>query len=86
MLGFSHARTIREPDGRSITNFVVSLLTLCLGLVAGIGYPALAMAGAAIVTGLLSMRSELHGLMRKLGPTDINVMIRFALIDEEPLA
>ncbi|WP_394700010.1 MgtC/SapB family protein [uncultured Parasphingorhabdus sp.] len=80
MLSISHFKTIHEPDGRSITNFVVSLLTLCLGLLAGSGYPALAMAGAAIVTGLLSMRSELHGLMRRLGPTDINVMIRFALI------
>ncbi|MEH6716442.1 DUF4010 domain-containing protein [Parasphingorhabdus flavimaris] len=80
MLGFSHAKTIHEPDGRSITNFVVSLLTLCLGLLAGSGYPALAMAGAAITTGLLSMRSELHGFLGKLGSTDINVMIRFALI------
>ncbi|ASK87392.1 MgtC/SapB family protein [Sphingorhabdus sp. SMR4y] len=80
MLSISHFRTIHEPDGRSITNFVVSLLTLCLGLVAGSGFPALAMAGAAIVTGLLSLRSELHGLMRRLGPTDIKVMIRFALI------
>jgi uncharacterized membrane protein (DUF4010 family) len=80
MLSISHFKTIHEPDGRSITNFVVSLLTLCLGLLAGSGYPALAMAGAAIVTGLLSMRSELHGLMRKLGPTDIDVTIRFAII------
>jgi len=80
MLAISYAKTIHDPDGRSITNFVVSLLTLCLGLLAGSGYPAVAMAGAAIVTGLLSMRSELHGLLRKLGSTDIKVMIRFALI------
>jgi uncharacterized membrane protein (DUF4010 family) len=80
MLAISYAKTIHDPDGRSITNFVVSLLTLCLGLLAGSGYPAVAMAGAAIVTGLLSMRSELHGFLRKLGSTDINVMIRFALI------
>ncbi len=80
MLSVSHIKAIHDPDGRSITNFVVSLLTLCLGLLAGSDYPAVAMASAAIVTGLLSMRSELHGLMRKLGSTDINVMIRFALI------
>ncbi|MGB5724938.1 MAG: MgtC/SapB family protein [Parasphingorhabdus sp.] len=80
MISFSHIKTIHEPDGRSITNFVVSLLTLCLGLLAGSGYPALAMAGAAIVAALLSMRSELHGLLGKLGSTDIKVMIRFALI------
>lgn len=80
MLAISYAKTIHDPDGRSITNFVVSLLTLCLGLLAGSGYPAVAMAGAAIVTGLLSMRSELHGFLRKLGSTDINVMTRFALI------
>lgn len=80
VLSISHAKAIHEPDGRSITNFVVSLITLCLGLLAGSGYPALAMAGAAIVTGLLSMRSELHGLVSKLGSTDINAMVRFALI------
>jgi|TARA_R100001244_G_scaffold44182_8_gene39965 uncharacterized membrane protein (DUF4010 family) len=80
MLSISYARTIHEPDGRSITNYVVSLLTLCLGLLAGSGYPALAMAGAAIIAGLLAMRSELHGLLSRLGTTDINVMIRFALI------
>ena len=80
MLSISHARTIHEPDGRSITNFVVSVLALCLGLLAGSGYPALAMAGAAIVAGLQAMRSELHGVLRKLGSTDINAMIRFALI------
>lgn len=80
MLLISHARVMHEPDGRSITNFVVSLVALCLGLLAGSGYPALAMAGAAIVAALLSMRSELHGVLRKLGPTDINAMIRYALI------
>jgi len=80
MLLISHFRTMHEPDGRSITNFVVSLVALCLGLLAGSGYPALAMAGAAIVAALLSMRSELHGVLRKLGPTDINAMIRYALI------
>ena len=80
MLAISHARTIHEPDGRSITNFVVSVLALCLGLLAVSGYPALAMAGAAIVAALLAMRSELHGVLRKLGPTDINATIRFALI------
>ena len=57
MVAFSHIRTIHEPDGRSITNFVVSLLTLSLGLLAGSGYPALAMAGAAIVAALLPNRA-----------------------------
>ena len=80
MLSLSHFRTIHDPDGRSITNFVVSLLTLSLGLLAGSGYPALAMAGAAIIAGLLSLRSELHGFLRKLGPTDINATIRFTII------
>lgn len=80
MLSISYVRAIRQPDGRSITNFVAAMLTLCLGLLAGIGYPALAMAGAAIVTALLSMRSELHGLLKKLGPTDVNALIRFAII------
>jgi len=80
MLLISHFRTMHEPDGRSITNFVVSLVALCLGLLAGSGYPALAMAGAAIVAALLSMRSELHGVLKKLGPTDINAMVRYALI------
>lgn len=80
MLGVSYARSIHDPDGYSVTSFVTSLLTLSLGLLAGSGYPALAMAGAAIVTALLAMRTELHGLLRKLGPTDVKALARFAII------
>ncbi|WP_373490549.1 MgtC/SapB family protein [Parasphingorhabdus sp.] len=80
MLSVSYAKTIHDPDGRSITNYVVALSTLCLGLLAGSGYPAVALAGAAIVAALLATRSELHGFLRKLGETDIKAAIRFAII------
>ncbi|MEH6790724.1 MgtC/SapB family protein [Parasphingorhabdus sp.] len=80
MLSVSYARTIHLPDGRSITNYVVALSTLCLGLLAGSGHPAVAMAGAAIVAALLSTRDRLHGFLRKLGSTDIKAAIRFAII------
>lgn len=79
-LGVSYVRSIHDPDGHSITNFIASLLTLSFGILAGSGQPALAMAGAAIVTALLSMRSELHGLLAKLGPTDVKALARFAII------
>lgn len=80
MLALSYAKSIHDPDGYSITSFVTSLLTLCFGLLAGSGYPALAMAGAAIVTALLAMRTELHGFLKKLGSTDVKALARFAII------
>lgn len=74
LLGF--ART----EERSITNLLAAAVAFGLGLLAGAGQPALAVAVAAVVTLLLSGRRQLHGLIARLGPTDVQAFARYAVI------
>ena len=68
-------------DGRvSATSLVVSLLTLCLGLLTVNGYPLVAIAIAAVVTLLLALRTQLHAWLRGLDEIDIQATARFAII------
>ena len=68
-------------DGRlSATSFVVSLLTLCLGLLTVNEYRLVAVAIAATVTLLLALRTQLHAWLRGLDEVDIQATARFAII------
>jgi uncharacterized membrane protein (DUF4010 family) len=49
-------------------------------MVAMSGYPALAIAAAAITTLVLALRNELHGLVARLGAEDVKAVARFAII------
>jgi uncharacterized membrane protein (DUF4010 family) len=80
MLVFGHIRSMSGPADVSITSMVAALLTLCFGMLATSGQPALAMAAAAVVTLILTLRTELHGLIRKLGEEDVIALARFAII------
>jgi uncharacterized membrane protein (DUF4010 family) len=78
MLVFGHLRSMSGPADVSITSMVAALLTLCFGMLATSGMPALAIAAAAIVTLILALRTGLHGLIRKLGEEDVVALARFA--------
>jgi uncharacterized membrane protein (DUF4010 family) len=80
MLVFGHFRSMSGPADLSITSLVAALLTLCFGMLATSGQPALAMAAAAVVTLILALRTGLHGLIRKLGEEDVIALARFAII------
>ena len=70
-----------RADGHvSATTAVASLLTLCLGVLATNGYAKLAVASAAVVTLLLSLRQQLHGWLKGLSETDVQAVARFAII------
>ncbi len=70
-----------QASGRvDATTSTAALLTLALGALATGGYPVPAVAAAAVMTLLLSMRRELHGLLRGLTATDIKAVARFAII------
>jgi uncharacterized membrane protein (DUF4010 family) len=69
----------RQRDVRSGCA-VAALLTLCFGTLARSGQPLLAMASAAIVTMILAMRGELHGLIKKLGEAAVIALTRIAVI------
>lgn len=64
----------------SATNMLVALLTVMLGILATTGHPIEALAAAATVTMLLSMRSVLHHWLRGMTETEIRSVARFAII------
>ena len=67
----------RRPDA---TTPVAALTTVGLGFVAGFGEPGFAIAGAAVVTLILALKSELHGLLDKLDEDDVKALARYAVI------
>ena len=70
----------RQEGSRSVTNLVAGALALALGLLAGAGQPALAIAGAAVTTLILGARDELHGLLDRLDERDVHAFARYAVI------
>jgi uncharacterized membrane protein (DUF4010 family) len=56
------------------------LATLGLGFLAGSGNPAMAIAAATLVTLLLALRQEAHGLIDRLDEDDVKALARFAVI------
>ena len=67
----------RRPDA---TTPVAALATVGLGFTAGVGQPGFAIAGAAIVTLILALKAELHGLLDKLDEADVKALARYAVI------
>jgi uncharacterized membrane protein (DUF4010 family) len=59
---------------------VAALVTIGLGFLAGFGEPALAIAGATIVTLLLALKPELHRFLDKLDDEDVKALARYAVI------
>jgi uncharacterized membrane protein (DUF4010 family) len=77
-VGYAH-----RPDLETradATTPVAGLATLGLGFIAGFGNPGLAIAGATIVTLLLALRTELHGLVGRLDADDVKALARYAII------
>jgi uncharacterized membrane protein (DUF4010 family) len=70
----------RDTDLRDATGVVAAIIAVALGLVAGAGQPALAVASAAIVTLVLATRSESHRFVDKLNSTDVQAFARYAVI------
>jgi uncharacterized membrane protein (DUF4010 family) len=80
MLTIGYARRSaadRKPDA---TSGIAGLATLALGFVAGSGAPALAIAGASLVTLILALRSEAHRMIDRLDREDVKALARFAVI------
>ncbi len=69
-----------NPLRRDATTMVAAMTTLGLGLLAGAGYAALALAAAAVVTFLLYMREPMHGLLKVLTDTEMRAIARYGII------
>lgn len=66
-----------SPDA---TSAVSALAVLALGFLGGAGEPALAVAGGAVMTLILALRTEVHGLIDRLDEADIKALARYAVI------
>ena len=75
IVAFAHDRSRKDA-----TSAVAALVALGLGLLAGAGQPALAIAGAAVVTLILATRSQLHRFVGRLNATDVQAFARYAVI------
>jgi uncharacterized membrane protein (DUF4010 family) len=77
-IGYAHKPSLStKPDA---TTAVAALAALALGFLAGFGQPGPAIAGATVVTLLLALRTELHGLVEKLDEADVKALARYAVI------
>lgn len=72
----------RQTAGEKVggTTEVAILVAFGLGIVAGLGGYAASLAGAVIVTGILSLREELHNLVGALGREDLFAVVQFAAV------
>lgn len=74
---FRKSDTSGRPDA---TTAIAALATLAFGFVAGSGRPALAIAGASLVTLVLALRTETHRFIDRLDKEDVRALARFAVI------
>lgn len=85
----------RESSGEKVgaTTEVAALVAFGLGILAGMGAYTAALAGGVIVTGVLSLREELHSLVGAVSREDLLAVVRFAavslvvlpLVPDEPM-
>lgn len=65
---------------RDATTMVSAMVTLSLGLLAGGGLAAIALAGAAVTTLVLALRKPMHGLLKSLSEQEVRAIARYAVI------
>jgi len=78
VLGYS--RELQTRSTLDATSAVAAMMALSLGYLAGIGYPALAVACGAVATLLLALRDEVHRWVGRLDEADIKAFARYAVI------
>lgn len=69
-----------NPEDRDATTMVAAFIALLLGLLAGAGQPALAVAGAALTTLALASREQTHKLVGSLTAIELQSIARFAVL------
>jgi uncharacterized membrane protein (DUF4010 family) len=80
VLAAAFLRQATAPRQRDATTVIAAFVALLLGLVAGAGQPALAVAGAALVTLLLVTREQSHRLLSALTSQELHAFAFLAVI------
>jgi uncharacterized membrane protein (DUF4010 family) len=71
---------VRDRARSDVTSAVAAVLALSLGVLAGAGLPAIAVATAAISTLILATRNQSHKFVARLNTTDVQAFARYAVI------
>jgi uncharacterized membrane protein (DUF4010 family) len=79
ILGYQSGLSEGEPD-RSITGAIVAITTLCLGVLAALGFARAAIVTAGAVMALLTSRARIHHWVRSLDTVDIKATAQFSVI------
>jgi uncharacterized membrane protein (DUF4010 family) len=80
IVAIGYAKRPGLSDRPDATTPAATMATIGLGFVAGFGEPGFAIAGATIVTLLLALKAELHGLLDKLDEDDVKALARYAVV------
>lgn len=80
ILAIGYWRRTAASQNVDATTPIAGVATLALGLLAGLGAPALAFAGATILTLVLALREEVHGFVGRLDDADVKALARYAVI------
>jgi uncharacterized membrane protein (DUF4010 family) len=80
LAALGYYRRSGTPRGQSATSMVALLLTFALGAMAGRGHVEAAASAGVVVTLLLSVKPELHGLLQRIERDELLATIRLLLI------
>ncbi|HAU21527.1 MAG TPA: hypothetical protein DCS24_02860, partial [Erythrobacter sp.] len=80
VIAISHAWAVKNDGLPDATSAVAAIATLGLGFLGGSGEPALAVAGGAVLTLVLALRTELHRIVGALDEEDVKALARYAVI------
>ena len=80
VLALAHSAALRTTGVTDSTSAVAAVVTLGLAYFAGSGLPGPALAGGALVTLLLALRGQVHGLVDRLDAEDVRALARFSVI------
>src|SRR6266508_2819624 len=76
----AHVLDVRADRDVGITTVIAALLTFALGAIAVQGHEAVAAASAVITAVILSLKSFLHGWLKKLEETELFAALKLLLI------
>jgi uncharacterized membrane protein (DUF4010 family) len=80
VLVVSQVQFLRKDGDVGATTMVAALVTFALGALAGYGEMTIAAAGAVIVTLLLGVKPQLHGLVERLERDELMAVIKLLLM------
>ncbi|MBX7533432.1 MgtC/SapB family protein [Qipengyuania sp. 1XM1-15A] len=80
IVAIGYSRSLAENGKPDATSAVAAIVTLGLGFLAGLGQTALAVAGGAVVTLVLALRTEMHRFVGAMDEADIKAFARYAVI------